>query len=1085
MSSSGQIFGGIVGGIAGALIGGAAGAYYGAMIGMTLGGIADPPDGPTVVGPRLSDLTVQTSTLGATLPRGYGTYAVLGNIFWLNKNKLTEVVKKKKTGGKGGPKTTKTKTYSYFATFALGLVDCKGAGRPVATLRRIWIGPDLWYDGAAEDSDTIAASNQHAEMFTFYNGSDTQEPDPLIQADLGVDNTPAWRGRSYIVFDRLPLAKYGNSLAGLQIKVEVIHLGETLAYDYTINSVSYQQWTDCAWNDAAQLFCAVQFGSDKYATSPDGITWTERTLPVTPNIHPCIASNGQIFVAILYYGAAGVYVSANGISWTQVSFSPRDDFGSESYTHIVWTGSRFVVAGDYVQVSETGYVWRKELPPEELGTNWAYTLTWNGETLVMGMASGTNAFYSSPTGLAGSWTHRLTPVLGTNYNRSATIGRKIIINSGASNHVIVSEDGFTFTEEPSATSQPFWDITSDGKNFIGGVGGFYGISPNGIDWTYTQTTGYMYNWGALCNNGAVTVSLPAYGGPEALRILRSTTGNDDTLSNVVQSECLLSGMLEPSDLITTSLTDTVHGYRIGTQGTIRSSLEQLQLAYQFDVRQSGYQIEFIRRPQPSVVTVLSDDLGARPGDSEPTVQITQSREVDSQLTRKLSINHIDREREYDIGSQYAERLNTTAINERTFELSLVLTPTEAAGIAESLIYLQWLERLDVSFVLPASYMALEPGDVVTLPTSDGTLSVRLVTVNVTSDQRVECAGKLNSSAIYTPVAQGASSVVTGSTAIYPLGPTWYQILDIPRLNSAQDTIGFPVAGYGSNDGWPGGTMLRSLDGGTTWDTALELEPSSATVGVAMDALVTADYRVADSAGILHVSLISGELESVSEVLMFAGQNHFAYGVDGRWEIIAARTVTLESDGTYTLQDMLRGRFGSEWAMGLHAAGDWLVLLDSGDLTYLTAGSEAINQSRLYRAITYGRTLETDGNLEHTYKAIAFIPYAPVHFTGSRDTVTGDWSLSWIRRTRIGGDWRDKVDVELGESTEAYEVDIYGSVSYTTVLRTIAIQTATCVYSAAQQTTDFGGPQTTLYVKIYQMSSTIGRGHPLVATITRS
>ena len=220
MSSGGQILGGSIGAVAGFFLGGGPmGAVRGAYLGMTLGGIIDPPKGPTVTGPRLDDLSIQTSTYGANIPRVYGTVALNGNVFWLENNKLKEVVKKKKSGGKGGPETT-TKTFSYYATFALGL--CEG---PISGVRRIWCGADLIYDAGSDNLETIIASNQAGGLFTLHNGAMDQMPDARMQATLGVDNTPAYRGLAYIVFNDFPLEKHANSLMAAPFKVEVIGLG--------------------------------------------------------------------------------------------------------------------------------------------------------------------------------------------------------------------------------------------------------------------------------------------------------------------------------------------------------------------------------------------------------------------------------------------------------------------------------------------------------------------------------------------------------------------------------------------------------------------------------------------------------------------------------------------------------------------------------------------------------------------------------------------------------------------------------------------------------------------------------------------
>ena len=111
--------GGVVGAIGGFFIAGPKGALYGAQIGMAIGGYLDPPKGPVQQGPRLSDLTVQTSTYGAEVPRGYGTFPVVGNIFWLENNKLKETITRTSSGGgKGGGAKTTTETASYSATFA-------------------------------------------------------------------------------------------------------------------------------------------------------------------------------------------------------------------------------------------------------------------------------------------------------------------------------------------------------------------------------------------------------------------------------------------------------------------------------------------------------------------------------------------------------------------------------------------------------------------------------------------------------------------------------------------------------------------------------------------------------------------------------------------------------------------------------------------------------------------------------------------------------------------------------------------------------------------------------------------------------
>jgi hypothetical protein len=110
------------------------------------------------------------------------------------------------------------------------------------------------------------------------------------------------------------------------------------------------------------------------------------------------------------------------------------------------------------------------------------------------------------------------------------------------------------------------------------------------------------------------------------------------------------------------------------------------------------------------------------------------------------------------------------------------------------------------------------------------------------------------------------------------------------------------------------------------------------------------------------------------------------------------------------------------------------------------------------------------------------PLSPVHVTGRRASGSGDIKVSWMRRTRTGGDSWGQVEVPLGEETETYEVEILdGSL----VKRTLAALAPNVTYTSADQTTDFGATiawPATLTVRVFQLSATFGRGMPAEATL---
>ena len=71
---------------------------------------------------------------------------------------------------------------------------------------------------------------------------------------------------------------------------------------------------------------------------------------------------------------------------------------------------------------------------------------------------------------------------------------------------------------------------------------------------------------------------------------------------------------------------------------------------------------------------------------------------------------------------------------------------------------------------------------------------------------------------------------------------------------------------------------------------------------------------------------------------------------------------------------------------------------------------------------------------------------------------------------------------LAEELEAYEVEILDGA---TVKRVLSTTTTSAVYTAAQQTADWGaplGPGDTLDIRIFQLSALVGRGAPKTVTL---
>lgn len=1106
MSSGGQIVGGLVGGVIG-FFNPALGWAVGAQVGMMLGGLLDPPKGPTVSGPRLGDLTIQTATYGAVIPRLYGAQAITGNIFWLENNQIKETVKKKKSGGKGAPETT-TKTYVNYATFAVGL--CKG---PIVGVRRIWIKGELYYDAGSLDPETMDASAAAASGFRIYKGDDTQLPDTRMQATLGAD-TPAYRGLAYIVFYDLPLAKYGESLVGAQVKVEVFCAGDIGPYSRKVEiprlNGSYYE-SGVKWDQKRRMLFAVGTQAAETTWSYDGgYTW-EFAESLNASIRwRDICLIGDTFFAMGSYDNAQMATSK--YIWGPWSYATGPGGASISWRDIIQTadGTVLITSGQHFGVTTDGL-------------NFSYG-TWGSSYILVGQTGCHNGTvfcipldtFSDSTPLEDSlavsqdglsWTLCTTTTAFTTFTGVAASNGRLVavgISGGVPCSIYSDDDGATWSDPPLAFAvdggeDTVWRI---GGNDIGGfcalpatdtvgLSYWYG-SQDGILWTkhkitavngtgrvYGEPTWIGHSWGVI---SLATQATPSY----FTELIPALTDIDTVkLSTIVSAECLQSGILTAADIDVTDLTSDVRGYMVASIGSIRAALTQPQAAWPFDVIQSGYQVVFRTRGGASVATIPMTDLDARSAGTAPGTQLTISREMDTQIARRVTIKHLDYDREYDVGEQYAERLNTDSVNEETQDLAIVLTAAEAAGKAEVLLYLRWLERYDVSFNLPPIYNHLEPSDVVTIATADGDILLRLTAINYTSDSRLECRAKYASQSVYAPVAFGVSPVISGAVNIPFPGASFYVLLDVPYMHPAQADPVMLVAMTGRSQSWPGGVLVRTDDAGTTWNDLQAFDTPGDTIATATNTIGSADFRVWDKASTLNVTMVTfgGTLSSATELAVLNGDNYFAYGDHGRWEIIGVQNCVLTSANNYTLYDMLRGRRGTEWAMTLHQAGDYVIPLNTTNVTAVGMASALIGLSREYRGITFGADISSDTDRSFTYTGVNLECLSPVYFWGYKTVSTSDWNLTWVRRSRTDPEWRDAVDAGLGETTEAYEVDIYADGTFATVKRTITAVIQSCTYTSAQQVTDFGSNQATIYAKVYQLSSVVGRGYPATATIS--
>jgi hypothetical protein len=521
----------------------------------------------------------------------------------------------------------------------------------------------------------------------------------------------------------------------------------------------------------------------------------------------------------------------------------------------------------------------------------------------------------------------------------------------------------------------------------------------------------------------------------------------------------------------TALDGVMAGYVVDRIMSARDALQPLELAFFFDAVESDGRIVFRPRAGRPPVAALDSDMLVEQRKDDPLVTLARRQETDLPATAKIT--YIAANDDYRQAVAEARRLAGRSGRVSEAQIAVALEPEHATELAETWLHESWTAREQAAFALPPSRLAFEPGDAVTLEVADRSRRFRITEVGDAG--RREIVALSSDPAVY---ARSIGPERTGRAgADVAVGPPLVEFLDLPLLRGDER----PDAGYvvAAQAPWPGSVAVyRSPE--TSGYTLAALIAAASIVGETRSDLPAGPTGRLDHATTLRVEIGNGALASVTRLKLLSGANAAAIrNADGAWEVIQFETAALVGPRLYDLKGLLRGQAGTEAAMRSPLpAGARFVLLGAG-LTPVDMTADEIGLPYRWRYGAGNRDIASTSyaDTQHAFSGAGLRPLSPVHIRGTR--AGGDLAITWVRRTRIGGDSWDVTDVPLSEAREAYEVDILDG---TTVKRTLSVTSPAALYSAAEQTIDFGAPQPSLTVRVAQLSASRGRGQARTAMI---
>lgn len=1122
----------VVLGVAGAVVGSFFGMpQLGYAVGSAIGGLFAPQ--PHSEGPRLSDRRLTSSVYGNPVPRVYGSYRTAGEVIFALP--IREVSTTAEAGKGGGPTQT---TYSYFGTFAIAL--CEGE---IAGIRRVWANGELVFDisdttssgdvgapaaagstsflGLIKTLDASQAAKALNNYMTVYTGSESQLPDPTLQAND--PNSSAYRGMAYVVFADMPLEKFGNRMPNLLFEVVRTTGADAPGMGLVVAQVPYVQTNEGNYgvgsvdrgdSSIVKMWTATKITSatvntamlmQRWETAPGG---NARVVDTHYAPQPDGENVANVSAALAAFGCPrggyGYELNIGGNpALTKGYLAEIDGLGlvnmftlGTGFANGVGYVQNPVLAHDGVSLAALGGVASRY---GSSGGALAPALVYLSDGRTLSMADPVRGLF-----LESGYLYILTDVGGAGtssslavYNVAAgtTPALAATVNAagmGPSTPMYVNRGVVYFSQATGGDATTYGLALYKARPLAGDTAFTLmrsWLNTNLLDKnTDTQNRWKPFNTNApnwmFCDGNVLLMAgeqAPTVGQqPLQFGVIEYTLNRlpqgTQTVGQIVAAECAAAG-LDASLIDVSELTDTVVGYQISQRGTGRQALEPMAAYGFFDAVESDWKITFPLRNRAPTVLIPEADMGAADETSTTDSAITWTRVQELELPQEVSVAYADSTSGFAIGAQADRRLVTSSNKKMDVQLPIAMTPVKAATIASRLLYQAWTGRNKAKWSTSQKWAGYMPADAVYLQQGNKQFPIRITRRQDLPSGLIEFEGESVDARVMVQVPDATASGYVAPTVSYN-SAMGAKFIDAPLLRDV-DALAAPLLYVGAlayRGTWPGGAVFGSDDGlnyAREVDLTAPAHVGSVAVALPDFAQGSAFFDDGNSVSVQFYEAVTLAGVTRTQALSLA-VNMAMIGN----EVIVFRNASLTGGTTsapiYTLSGLLRGQKGTEAFTSTHTANEDLVLLDPAAIKAVRLSAAQVNTTRQYKAVTAGRSLQ--GTAAQAFKAgnAGVKPLAPV-FVAAGKNAANDILINWVRRSRVDQAWRDFGDVLLGEPVEAYEIDICTPAGV--VQRTLKTSTPGVTYPNAQAVLDFGVTPPNYIVRVYQISSVVGRGYP--------
>jgi len=918
-------------------------------LGMAIGGMIGGWIDPTQVnGPRIGDGANQSSAEGVPIPWVIGTCGWLqGNI--VDRSPRREV--KKTDDGKGSG----TEVNTFEARQDVVLMVCESSEHRESLMTgplMIKMDGKIVYD--MRPNKNFGAQNaKFLRNHTFYNGNESQMPDPTCEAfpHNGVGNTPAYRGVFTVVCRDINLTQYGDRVP----TYEFVMVGAG-SQDTTTETELYPPTYSRFSNDGMPLIDPFQYyGTVGYRTLPDGSTIGPITEGSISDYQNAVATAGYNGLAPTIL-AGFMPLSIPGDPKLSI-FQPGFDITADVSTRVLYQDRGWASAIDFNHTD--GFALASAVPLDG-----QYHLGNDGWLYIAGPGLLPNHYhvpgtYPSPNLISAVapleiWADRLKyfptpnelPDVPGFYIDGVVKPLPVFTTVTGSYLTLVPEDRDTI---PGATSQVFAQ---------------YQLGPV-MESTDSDNTEAFWEAAALAAgiSGTYGVDYPIATGTAIQGVSTFTSVTEDTvgLDTAITRICKRGGLNPANDIDVVDMAGfQLLGYMITQPYNAADCIRPLMTAHTCYGSEYDGKLRFHTHGESIEVVVNPDDFIAG---SDETDKNTREQEIE--YPRLLSVTAIDPTQDYTARPQVERRISpdVNAIGEEQMQVPIVLMPDPhrqlaAIGMKVSWARAQGKREFSVPYATATGlYLYLVAGKPFALE------GKRYIAQNVRLED-----GEIHFEAVYDRQSAYTSDV-TATPGLPPTSPpsgiggvTLFAAMNLPTLRPQDAVSGMYVAVDGLLDSWPGCALQMSIDDGASWTTAIGSMTQSSVMGY-----LTAPIDDQPTST-LSVTVTGGDLNSITDERFADGGNPCAVITAGVAEVLNFKTADEIDTDDYDLTDLGRGGLGTTAAP--HLLGDRFVQLDS--VYFLPLDASLAGRTIKFRPVTFGTPPESNTIYSAVFEPPTFI-----------------------------------------------------------------------------------------------------------------